>query len=283
MYDLTIGGIWFHISAQQELTIEESLHAFLKRDTQKHMVSVYFSWDYASAPIPNTRMLGEDLLQEFYQQDGMCICMTKGGWKGYIAAAVYDKSYADITCYINAAPFAAPPTSLGTLLRMLPMRAVLQHYGVLFFHAAQIVTGDVGVLFTAPSGTGKTTQAKLWQQHRNARIICSDRTLVGGGVTYGYPMDGSEPVCSGERNKLGAVIILAQSGENRVCRLRPAMALAKLLPQMVIDGWNADAVALVTSQLLELIANYPVYQLECTPDQRAVRCLEEQLNMDGVI
>lgn len=49
---------------------------------------------------------------------------------------------------------------------------------VLFFHAAQITYQETGILFAGPSGAGKTTQAKLWERFRNARIICNDRTLL---------------------------------------------------------------------------------------------------------
>ena len=138
-------------------------------------------------------------------------------------------------------------------------------------------------MFTAPSGTGKTTQAKLWKMYREARIVCNDRTLIQGGRTYGYPVDGSEPMCSGECFPLGAVVLLEQGTENQIRRLNPREAALKLFPQLVISMWNAEARILALDQLIQMMKNCPVYLLKCTPQEAAVQCLEKQLIADGVI
>lgn len=282
-YNLYIGGIDFQITSERELELTDSLAAYLKQGPGEKVVSVHFLWDHPLAPRPSTPMLGEDMIQEFYRQDGKNLCRTKDGWGGYTSAAVYDDTCREVTCYVDTKPSIAPPSTLGAMLRLLPMRAILQRHRVIFFHGSQIALGGTGILFTAPSGTGKTTQAKLWKQYRGARIICNDRTLVCGGVTYGYPMDGSEPIRSGEINRLGAVVVLGQHKENRIRRLKPSEGLAKLMPQTVIDGWNSNALRQEMDLLLDLMMKYPVYYLECTPDEDAVRCLERQLKCDGVI
>ena len=147
-----------------------------------------------------------------------------------------------------------------------------------------IDSGNIpNLIFYGPSGTGKTTQAKLWRTHRGAEIICNDRTLVRDGQTYGFPMDGSEPVCSGKILPLGAVVCLAQASENQIRRLRPGEALAALMPQVVFDSWDSRSSRLASEQLIELIRRRPVYQLCCTPDQQAVECLEACLRKDGIL
>lgn len=163
------------------------------------------------------------------------------------------------------------------------MRRIMMQHGVLFFHASQIGLGDRGILFTAPSGTGKTTQAKLWHKHRGAQLLCNDRTLTDGSLTYGYPMDGSEPVITGERRSLGAIVVLEQAPRNAVRALRPREILPRLMPQLVLDTWDPAASAAAMELLLNLISQTPVYLLRCTPDECAVQCLEQQLFMDGVI
>lgn len=134
-----------------------------------------------------------------------------------------------------------------------------------------------------PSGIGKTTQAKLWKTFRPAQIICNDRTLIRNGQTYGYPVDGSEPVISGETFSLGALVVLEQAPDNQIRQLKPREALLRLMPQVVYDQWNHDAVTAATQQILDLIQQYPVYLLSCTPTQNAVTCLEQQLTKDGVL
>lgn len=282
-YDLTIGGIWFHVSSQRELTVAEPLTPFLEHLNWKNLVNITVSWDYSQAPALTAQPIGRDLIQEFYRQDNRLICAMPEGHKGFAAITACDPSLSNLSCYINEAPFLTTASTLATILRFMPMRAVLQHSGVLFFHAAQIAVQNRGILFTAPSGTGKTTQAKLWQQFRDARIVCNDRTLIRDGLTYGYPVDGSEPVFSSEIKELGAIVYLRQSRTNSVRRMKATEALSCLMPQLVIDTWNPQAVEQGMNQLITLISHYPVYVLDCLPDESAVVCLEQALTADGVI
>ena len=180
------------------------------------------------------------------------------------------------------------PKSLGEILRYFPMRAILQQFLVLFFHAAQITYQETGILFAGPSGAGKTTQAKLWERFRNARIICNDRTLLrkqdGNWHSYGYPMDGSQPVRSGEVHVAGCIVLVKQSqnGKSSIERLRAGKAMAQLMPQHVIDRWSENARNQATENLFLLLKEMPVYQLTATMDEQAVACLEKILKMDDI-
>lgn len=281
--ELNIGGILFRVSSQRELNVSEPLAPFLQLSDWKNKVNIMVTWQWAQAPVITTPPLGRDLIQEYYRQDGSLICAMPEGHKGFAAVSVCDPTFSDIRCYINEAPFLSSFADLATVLRFLPMRAILQHFGVSFFHASQIAVNDRGILFAAPSGTGKTTQARLWQKYRDARILCNDRTLVREGLTYGYPVDGSEPVFCGEVHPLGAIVCLRQSPENRIRRLKPAEALCRLMPQLVIDTWDPGALELGMNQLISLISQYPVYALDCLPQESAVACLERALTDDGVL
>ena len=63
-------------------------------------------------------------------------------------------------------------TSLFSLERRMYQH---NHY---VLHSSYIVYHDQAILFTAPSGVGKSTQASLWQKYRNIKIINGDRTLI---------------------------------------------------------------------------------------------------------
>ena len=192
------------------------------------------------------------------------------------------------TCFVQDTGTAVAPKSLGEILRYFPMRAILQQFLVLFFHAAQITYQKTGILFAGPSGAGKTTQAKLWERFRNARIICNDRTLLrkqdGNWHSYGYPMDGSQPVRSGEVHVAGCIVLVKQSqnGKSSIERLRAGKAMAQLMPQLVIDWWSENARNQAAENLFLLLKEMPVYQLTATMDEQAVACLEKILKMDDI-
>ena len=280
-YNLRIGGVGFHILSDYELHCEDAFANFCDAHAAAD-VNIVFTRDFFLAPRPEGAMLGKDLILEYYRSDHGLICFAREGEKGFLSVAECSDDFSRITCYMNCEDFF-PRNSLANHLRMLPMRRILQYFGTSFFHASQISVDNTGILFTAPSGTGKTTQARLWRDHRGAQIVCNDRTLIRNGMTYGFPIDGSEPVRSGQVNQLGAIVLLKQDSENSVRRLRPGNAIAALLPQLVIDIWDPQARTLAIEQLMDLLRAYPVYLLSCRPDADAVDCLAQRLAADGVI
>lgn len=281
-YLIELGGIRFRFDSDCDIIVEETIAPFFCTEKNVSDANVIVSHDFSAAPIPTTPMIGEDLLLEYYRQDGQLCCLTKGGQGRYLACCTWEERSGEMRCWVDL-PAGARDSSLGNLLRMIPLRRILLERGVLFLHASQIAVGEKGILFTAPSGTGKSTQAGLWQHFRGARILCNDRTLTDGIRTYGFPVDGSAPVISGETSALGAIVVLEQAPENTVRRLRPREALVRLMSQLVIDTWDPASRARALQLLAQLLEKTPVYLLCCTPDEGAVTCLEHQLYLDGVI
>lgn len=283
---LQFSKITLQLCLEQEVAIDYALSKFVCTNFGKADCEIFVSWDWNTRIVPTISMTGQDLIQTYYIEPGEVLCETRGGERGPVASCACTSDFSHIRCALNLENYDIPP-QMSFILRTLPMRAIFQQFGTLFFHAAQIAVDETGILFTAPSGTGKTTQAKLWEKYRGARRICADRTLVRrlpeGWRTFGYPMDGSEPICSEEEHPLGAVVLLRQGAKNQVVRLHGYHAIAALMPQMVIDKWNADARTREIELLAGLLEEIPVYQLTCTPDETAVECLAQQFIKDGVI
>lgn len=286
-YRLKFAKLILQINSEREIKIDDSLLPFLDYSDGRPDVRVYLSWSWKSAIIPEKECLGEDSINRYYESDGICYCVTKGGDKGELACTVYDKTLQELKCYINIESFVSPPKSMISFLKMIPIKEIFVQYGILLFHASQISYKGKGIMFIAPSGTGKTTQAKLWKKYRNAEIICNDRTLVrekdGIWYTYGYPFDGSEPVRSSAVNELGCMVFLCQSKENRVERFNVAKATANLMSQLALDKWSSDERMKAMELLLSLIEKRPVFLLNCTKDEDAVVALEKILIESRII
>lgn len=284
---LSLAGLRFLFRTERELAIDPELHNFIVRSGTGADVTVQISRAWETLALPDVPQLGEDLLCSYRRQGDTFYCLAKGGAKGFTACSVYGADCREILCVINENPFRFPIQSLGSILRVMPMRAIFRQFEALFFHASRIAFQEKAILFTAPSGTGKTTQSRLWRRFRNADILCNDRTLVrkqdGVWYTYGYPLDGSEPVRSNAVTPLGAVVLLKQGAENNAERIHPTRAAALLMGQLVIEGWNPAAQNAAVEGILSLIADVPVYLLTCTPDEKAVAALEKRLIKDGVI
>ena len=285
---IKLGGVVLLFLSDQDMEIHAELLPFLVPDEDEaEEITILVKRDWENVRLPETEPLGEDLICRYYSQNGQRYCVTRGGRAGTIACSVYTCECTRIVCTINEGVLRRPFRQAGTIFRMLPMREIFLAKNILFFHAAQIAVDGKGILFSAPSGTGKTTQAKLWEKYRNAEIICSDRTLVhkteGAWRTYGYPADGSEPVRSGKVHTLGCIVLLKQGAENQIIKLTAAKALAGLMPQMVLDCWNPEARTKAVELLLQIFADIPVFLFSCTCDESAVKILEEELQRRGVI
>lgn len=285
---LKIAELKFAFFSERIFDIDEGLSKFVvKDDGSEADVEVTVSWNWEELRVPQSPMLGEDMLLEYYSDDGQMYCMTKGGPKGYTLGCVASRDMRKITCYVNEKPFICSPTNLGSFLRSIPVRAIFLQNDIVFFHASQIALHNKGILFTAPSGTGKTTQAKLWRDNRGAEIICNDRTICrridGVWRTFGFPADGAEPVLSTKSFLLGCIVLLEQAADNEVIRISSAKAASKLMQQIVFDTWSAEQRALVIEALFRLMEEVPVFLLRCTPDSEAVACMENYLLEKGVI
>ncbi len=155
-----------------------------------------------------------------------------------------------------------------------------------FLHSSYIDIGGKAVLFSAPCGTGKSTQAALWEKHRSAEVINGDKAgiLVENGVyACGVPFCGTSGICKNKNLPLGAIVLLSQSPENRIRRLTGIEALQSVLQNIYLDLIAPNEQKAVIDLLIELLKAVPVYSFGCTPDENAVIALEKALQNGGVI
>ena len=149
-------------------------------------------------------------------------------------------------------------------------------------HASYIKYGDEAILFTAPSGIGKSTQARLWCENRGAELINGDRAALArkNGVfwAYGVPFAGSSGVCKNESYPIKAIVCLAQMPENTVVPLKGLGAFRKLWEGCTADVWNKDDMEACIKTVSNLSSSVPVFYLGCVPDVTAVEALEGELN-----
>ena len=152
----------------------------------------------------------------------------------------------------------------------------------LVLHCAYMQLGDQAILFSAPSGTGKTTQATLWEKHRGTRVVNGDKSLLfKHGDTWtanGWPVCGSSGVCHNEGMPIRAIVMLSQGKENAIKKLTPFQAFSQLYSQITVNVWNRQAQQRAMDLIEDLATSVPVYHLSCTISQEAVETLEQALN-----
>lgn len=286
-YCFNLAGISLCLDSERSLIVEEDWKLFQDRSGTIPDIQITVSWEWKKEREHYGKLLGKDLIHQYYEEPPYYFCVSTEGKKGASMVVSYSNNFQKMICRINEADFLHPPDSVGRIMRALPLRSIFLKHVTVLFHGAQIFYKGCGIIFSAPSGTGKTTQAKLWENHKGAKILCSDRTLVKktekGYRTYGMPLDGSDPVCSALSCDLGAVVMLLRGKNNILYRLTSVEATAKMMEQMVTDWWDQKAQIKTIEFLLEMSEQIPVYQFFCTPDQEAVDILCKRLQKEGVI
>lgn len=172
------------------------------------------------------------------------------------------------------------------LLNLMDLEATLLDLGALILHASLIRWNGMGVIFSAPSGTGKSTQAELWERFEGADVLNGDRAALRriGGVwtAFGLPYAGTSGIYRNESAPLKAVVALRQAKENRIRPVRGAEAFRYLYPETMIHRWDADYERRATDLLLRILGDIPVYLLECRPDREAVTLLRDTIQKDAI-
>lgn len=185
-----------------------------------------------------------------------------------------------ITVYVKR----MDPQHIRTELRLLNYLAI-EHVMTLnqgvMFHSSFITCDGKAILFTAPSRTGKSTQAELWRKHRGARVINGDRSLIkiidGAATAYSLPYCGSSGICENYSAPIHAIVVLRQAPYNRVSGLTPARAFAYLFEGCAVNVWYDDDVETIRDLVEQIMHRVPVYLLECLPDSDAVETLAQAL------
>ncbi len=165
---------------------------------------------------------------------------------------------------------SVPAADIAVCESLCVYRAIaeqLPQFDRFVFHGAAIEYGKKAYLFTAPSGTGKTTHINLWKKNlENAvNIINGDKPIISLADTatvYGTPWAGKEGYSRNASAPLKAICVLKQGKTNKIERLSHSEAINRLMRQVYLPQ-DADALNRTLSLLGKLIETTPVYELCC--------------------
>ena len=162
----------------------------------------------------------------------------------------------------------------ATLFYLSALEYRMIRKGDLVLHSSYILDQGQAVLFTAPSGTGKSTQAYLWQDVRGSQIINGDRALLqkgeDGWFAGGWPMSGSSGISTPRLAPIRAVIVLSQSSQNLGHRLSPEEGFEALKKEIVLRPWSSGDIELAREKLQDFCSMIPVYAYACRKEPGAV-------------
>lgn len=171
--------------------------------------------------------------------------------------------------------------SAKTVLESLAVEHLIVHNHGVVFHCSYIDRDGKAILFTAPSETGKSTQADLWNRYRGTQIINGDRAAIrvadGEILAEGIPFSGSSRYCENRSLPIEAIVYLAQAPRTTVRKLRGYEAFARIWEGCSINTWDKEDMELASDTVRQIAESVPVFYMPCTPDEDAVVTLEQAL------
>lgn len=153
------------------------------------------------------------------------------------------------------------------------------------FHASAVEVDGEAVLFSADSGTGKSTHAGLWerylsQQHRVVRINDDKPVLRLEGErvwAYGSPWSGKHVIHTNAKAPVKALVFLEQASENRMRPVPHQEAFDLVFPQTFCVKTDARQRIQVLKLLDGMIRRVPIYRLSCNISREAVQLAYETI------
>ncbi len=147
-------------------------------------------------------------------------------------------------------------------------------YDTFLFHGSVIAVDGKAYIFTAKSGTGKSTHARLWREMMGERAVMvnDDTPLIrvqpdGAATVYGTPWDGKHRLSANIAVPVRAICILERAQENRI---REIISKAEALPMLLQQTYRpADPAALAKTLTLIDRLNVKLYRLGCNMEIEA--------------
>lgn len=153
----------------------------------------------------------------------------------------------------------------------------------LLFHGSVIAVDGEGYLFTAKSGTGKSTHTRLWREYFGERAVMvnDDKPLLritdSGMTAYGTPWDGKHRLSTNTAVPLKGICILTRDTTNHIDPAE-SHAVYPLIVQQTNRSLTADGMKQTLSLIDRMLNVVPVYQLGCNMDIEAARVAYEGMN-----
>ena len=174
-----------------------------------------------------------------------------------------------------------PLTYLETLATLRKLAEIFPSYNRILMHGASIEYKGQAYLFTATSGTGKSTHIRLWKKHLgdDVKIVNGDKPFISlddEPHIYGSPWAGKE---NWHRNccvPLKGICFVQRGTQNSIYKIEAIECLPLLFKQVYLPAGSLPAG--LTLELIDvLVKKLPLYILTCDMSEDAVRCSFETL------
>ncbi len=160
-------------------------------------------------------------------------------------------------------------------------KELLKHDGILL-HSSCVVKDNYAYLFSAPSGTGKSTHTSLWLEvFKDAKILNDDKPaiILKNDKIYacGTPFSGKTNLSINEAYEIKGIAFIERSKDNWINKMDQSKSIYSILNQTIRpeDEANMD---LAINTIEKIVNKINIYQFGCNISYDAVYTSYEGMN-----
>lgn len=260
-YDLQIAGMRIRIPASREICFPESFQPFLTPVQGSEDVTMEVIFGYGD---------------ELYAENDQVYRITNAS---------------DGNDIIRVIPAGKPNTyRLGVPSRLeysvsrngnwplfMALEQMLLPFHRIILHASAVIHEGKAYVFTAPSGTGKSTQADIWHREFGAEIINGDKVILSvenGTVTaWGSPVAGSSGIYRNIGAPVAAIILLEQGARNEIHPANNSSGYLRIYNGLVKQQNDPAFNQKLLTYIEAIMQILPILRLSCLPNRDAAQCV----------
>ena len=161
------------------------------------------------------------------------------------------------------------------------MSRLAVHYGIMFalrkkcvgLHGVTLLCGREVIILSAPSGTGKTTLAKLLEQYCDGIVVNGDFALLypaeDGVIFEPTPFCGTSGRALNHRFRIDRIVFLSQAKTNEWCELSGREAMKRFMSNAFVPTWDNSIQQEVQDNILKCLGLLKVSSYAFAPTQEA--------------
>ena len=160
---------------------------------------------------------------------------------------------------------------------------LMLNYRIVLIHGAAIAVHDKCYIFTAPSGTGKTTHINNWvEMIPDTIVVNGDKPLidVDNKLVYGTPWCGKEGMNTNVAVPLAGIIALERGEINQINKIEFKEIVPTLIRQCYIP--KDKELSIKALKLIGELSGVPCYKFYCNMDRESAIVAYEGLNNEQI-
>ncbi len=154
--------------------------------------------------------------------------------------------------------------------------AGLLKFNGMMLHASAVALDGKAYLFSGPSGMGKSTHTRLWEElFPEAKVFNDDKPAIrcvdGAWYAYGTPWSGKHGININMKTALAGICFLRRGEANSIRRLSKFEAASAVISQTMKRFMTARPLDAMLELVNRLVEDVPVFELIATKDADAAR------------